>query len=235
MMAGRIVLTVGFGIVMWHILAISLQIKFGFPWLIAILLVVVLRRIVGLINGVLVEVAQIDSFVATLGTERFCCARALAYGWAADRRDLPRGFTAIYSTSLFGIPIPASTRCVAMVLWIVSEGLPIGRISTPSAPNQRAAALNGIRSAACDRRLCRFGSHQWLRWLVLGAKLRIGQATSGWISCSGAGRAFLGSTTIKPGRVMSGALYVGIPYSLSASPGSSCLGAPSLSSPSSTA
>ena len=35
MMAGRIDLTVGFGIVMWHILAISLQVKFGLPWPIA--------------------------------------------------------------------------------------------------------------------------------------------------------------------------------------------------------
>jgi len=32
MMAGRIDLTVGFGIVMWHILAISLQVKFGGRW-----------------------------------------------------------------------------------------------------------------------------------------------------------------------------------------------------------
>src|SRR5215470_2527436 len=36
MMAGRIDLTVGFGIVMWHILAISLQVKFGVPWPVAI-------------------------------------------------------------------------------------------------------------------------------------------------------------------------------------------------------
>ena len=35
MMAGRIDLTVGFGIVMWHILAISLQVKYGVPWPVA--------------------------------------------------------------------------------------------------------------------------------------------------------------------------------------------------------
>ena len=32
MMAGRIDLTVGFGIVMWHILAITLQVRYHFPW-----------------------------------------------------------------------------------------------------------------------------------------------------------------------------------------------------------
>ena len=40
MMAGRIDLTVGFGIVMWHILAISLQVKYGVPWPLAILIVI---------------------------------------------------------------------------------------------------------------------------------------------------------------------------------------------------
>ena len=68
MMAGRIDLTVGFGIVMWHILAIGLIIKFGVPWPLAMLIVLACAALVGLFNGLLVEVAQIDSFIATLGT-----------------------------------------------------------------------------------------------------------------------------------------------------------------------
>src|SRR5438309_11775198 len=64
MMAGRIDLTIGFGIVMWHILAISLQIKYGFPWPIAVLVVLACAALTGLLNGLLVEVAQIDSFIA---------------------------------------------------------------------------------------------------------------------------------------------------------------------------
>src|SRR4051812_42053477 len=41
MMAGRIDLTIGFGIVMWHILAISLQVQYGIPWPLACVLVIV--------------------------------------------------------------------------------------------------------------------------------------------------------------------------------------------------
>jgi ribose transport system permease protein len=67
MMAGRIDLTVGFGIVMWHILAMSLLVKFGIPWPLAIVIVIACGALVGLINGLLVEVAQVDSFIATLG------------------------------------------------------------------------------------------------------------------------------------------------------------------------
>src|SRR5882672_4141603 len=68
MIAGRIDLTIGYGIVLWHILAISLQTVYGLPWPLAILIVLAGGVLVGFINGFLVEVAQIDSFIATLGT-----------------------------------------------------------------------------------------------------------------------------------------------------------------------
>ena len=85
MMAGRIDLTIGFGIVMWHILAISLQVKFGVPWPVAILIVVACGALVGLLNGLLVEVAQIDSFIATLGTGTILYALAL---WHTEGRQI---------------------------------------------------------------------------------------------------------------------------------------------------
>src|SRR6202008_1899199 len=47
MMAGRIDLTVGFGIVMWHILAISLQVTYGIPWPVACLAVIACAGLAG--------------------------------------------------------------------------------------------------------------------------------------------------------------------------------------------
>ncbi len=44
MASGRIDLTVGYGIVLWHILAISLQTMFGVPWPLAVLIVLAARR-----------------------------------------------------------------------------------------------------------------------------------------------------------------------------------------------
>ena len=41
MVAGRIDLTVGYGIVLWHILAISLQTLYGFPWPLAVAIVLI--------------------------------------------------------------------------------------------------------------------------------------------------------------------------------------------------
>ena len=85
MMAGRIDLTVGFGIVMWHILAMSLLVNYGVPWPLAIVIVVACGALVGLINGLLVEVAQVDCFIATLGTGTILYALAL---WHTDGRQI---------------------------------------------------------------------------------------------------------------------------------------------------
>jgi ribose transport system permease protein len=205
MMAGRIDLTVGFGIVMWHILAISFQVRYGMPWPVAILLVVACAAFVGLVNGVLVEIAQVDAFVATLGTGTILYALAL---WHTGGRQiigtLPHGFLAINSTSLFGVPIPAFyVLGLAIVLWIVTERLPVGRFIYAIGANEKAAALNGIPVRAYVIGVfVASGVICGLAGCVLGAKLRIGQANVGldFLLPALVG-AFLGSTTIKPGRV----------------------------------
>src|SRR5258708_39585872 len=146
MMAGRIDLTVGFGIVMWHILAMWLLVKTGIPWPIAVLIVIACGALIGLVNGILVEVAQIDSFIATLGTGTMLYAAAL---WLTDGRQiigvLPNGFIAINTISILGIPIPALyVLVIAIGLWIGSERLPPGRPLYWIRANDKAAAPNGL-------------------------------------------------------------------------------------------
>jgi ribose transport system permease protein len=205
MMAGRIDLTVGFGIVMWHILAIGLIIKFGVPWPLAMLIVLACAALVGLFNGLLVEVAQIDSFIATLGTGTILYALAL---WFTEGRQitgtLPQGFIALNTTAIFGIPIPAIyVVIIAIGLWIISERLPIGRHVYAIGANEKAAALNGIPVRAYVIGVfVASGLIAGFAGCVLAAKLRIGQANVGldYLLPALVG-AFLGSTTIKPGRV----------------------------------
>ena len=205
MMAGRIDLTVGFGIVMWHILAISLQVKFGFSWPMAILITVLCASLVGLFNGILVEVAQVDAFVATLGTGTILYALAL---WHTEGRQimgtLPPAFLAINGASVLGIPIAAIyVVLLAIVLWIISERMPIGRFIYAIGANEKAASLNGIPVRAYVIGVfVASGMIAGLAGCVLAAKLRIGQANVGldFLLPALVG-AFLGSTTIKPGRV----------------------------------
>jgi ribose transport system permease protein len=205
MMAGRIDLTIGFGIVMWHILAISLQVWFHVPWPLAILLVLLCSAFSGLINGMLVEMAQIDSIIATLGTGTILYALAL---WLSGGRQvmgiLAQGFIDVNGLSPLGIPMPAVyVILLGAALWIVTERLPLGRRIYAIGANEKAAALNGISVRAnVIGVFIGSGLVAGFTGCVLASKLQIGQANVGldYLLPALVG-AFLGTTTIKPGRV----------------------------------
>ncbi|WP_159947538.1 ABC transporter permease [Rhizobium sp. 18065] len=214
MVAGRIDLTVGYGIVLWHILAISLQTLYGFPWPVAVAIVLVLGVVIGALNGLLVEVARIDSFIATLGTGTILYALAL---WHTGGRQmvgaLPDAFYAINGTFVFGLPITALyVLVITVVLWVALEYTPIGRYLYAIGANQRAAELNGIPTRKfVIGAFVTSGLMTALAGVLLASKLRIGQASVGleFLLPALVG-AFLGSTTIKPGRVNVWGTIVGV-------------------------
>lgn len=214
MAAGRIDLTVGYGIVLWHILAISLQTMLGLPWPIAVAIVLLLGAVTGFLNGLLVEVAKIDSFIATLGTGTVLYALAL---WHTGGRQmvglLPDGFYALNTTFVFGLPITAYYLiAITVVMWIVLEYTPVGRYLYAIGANQRAAQLNGIPTRKyVIGAFVASGTMTALAGVLLAAKLRIGQASVGleFLLPALVG-AFLGSTTIKPGRVNVWGTVVGV-------------------------
>ena len=214
MASGRIDLTVGYGIVLWHILAISLQTAYGLPWPVAVLIVLALGVLTGFINGLLVEVAKIDSFIATLGTGTVLYALAL---WHTGGRQvvgvLPDGFYALNGTMLFGLPITGFyVLLIAICMWVVLEYLPIGRYLYAIGANPKAAALNGIpvRKFVIGA-FVTSGLLAALTGVLLASKLRIGQASVGleYLLPALVG-AFLGSTTIKPGRVNVWGTLIGV-------------------------
>jgi ribose transport system permease protein len=214
MAAGKIDLTVGYAIVIWHILAISLQTMLGVPWPVAVLIVLVLGALVGFINGMLVEVARIDSFIATLGTGTVLYAIAL---WHTGGRQvvaqLPQGFLALNGTMVFGLPITGFYVIIlAFCMWLVLEHLPIGRYIYTIGANPKAAALNGIPVRRYTiGAFVASGLLTAVAGVLLASKLRIGQASVGleYLLPALVG-AFLGSTTIKPGRVNVWGTLVGV-------------------------
>jgi ribose transport system permease protein len=170
--------------------------------------------LVGLINGVLVEVAQIDSFIATLGTGTILYAIA---NWHTGGRQimglLPKPFIAINATWIGGFPIGALyVLIIAVVLWLITERLPIGRHLYAIGANPKAAALNGIpvRSYVIGVFIAS-GLLTAFTGVLLASKLRIGQSSVGldYLLPALVG-AFLGSTTIKPGRVNVWGTLVGV-------------------------
>jgi ribose transport system permease protein len=214
MSAGRIDLTVGYGIVLWHILAISLQTVFGLHWIVAVIVVLALGALMGMLNGLLVEVAKIDSFIATLGTGTVLYALAL---WHTGGRQivgvLPKEFYGLSTTMVFGLPITGFyVTAIALIMWVIYEYLPLGRYLYAIGASPKAAALNGIpvRKYVMGSFVAS-GLLTALAGVLLAAKLRIGQASVGleFLLPALVG-AFLGSTTIKPGRVNVWGTMVGV-------------------------
>ena len=214
MIVGKIDLNVGFGIVLWHILAITLQVEYGFSWQMAVLTVLAISALYGLLNGILVALADIDSFVATLGSGTVLYAIAL---WHSGGRqivgDLPDAFIALHHTEIAGIPIVAFyVLIVAVVLWLITEHTPLGRCMYAVGGNPAAARLNGIS-------VNRFTIGAFIASSVLtgfsgvliAAEQGVGQASVGmdYLLPALVG-AFLGSTTIRPGRVNVWGTVVGI-------------------------
>ena len=187
---------------------------FGLHWIAAVLIVLALGAIMGMLNGLLVEVAKIDSFIATLGTGTVLYALAL---WHTGGRQivgvLPKDFYGLRTTMVFGLPITGFyVIAIALLMWVIYEYLPLGRYLYAIGASPKAAALNGIpvRKYVMGSFVAS-GLLTALAGVLLAAKLRIGQASVGleFLLPALVG-AFLGSTTIKPGRVNVWGTIVGV-------------------------
>jgi ribose transport system permease protein len=203
--ANKFDLSVGYGIGLAHILSIGLQVEAGIRWQVAVLLVCAFGLGVGIINGFLVEAAQIDSFIATLGTGSILYAISIAFtGGQQIVGQLPPGFTAINDMVFLGIPAPAIYVLVlAVALWLAFEYLPIGRYIYAIGANPKAAHLVGIpKSRYIVLAFAASGLITATAGVVLGAKLQIGQSDVGppYLLPSFVG-ALLGSTAFRLARV----------------------------------
>ena len=144
----------------------GLQTQQHLPWQVAALSCLALGAFVGLINGVLVTRANINSFIATLGSGTLLLG---ANQWYTGGRQvvgtLPHDFL-LLSGKLPYIGIPAAVvyvAIIALVLWIVFDYLPLGRFLYVIGDSPRAAELSGgldpdFRHACVHllRHTCRF-------------------------------------------------------------------------------
>ena len=114
---------------------------------------------------------------------------------------------------MFDLPITGYYVLVlTLALWLALEYLPIGRYFYAIGANPKAAALNGIPVRRYT--IVAFVSSGLLTafaGIILASRLRIGQASVGleYLLPALVG-AFLGSTTIKPGRVNVWGTIVGV-------------------------
>ena len=124
MVAGKIDLSIGYGVVLWEVLAISLQTNYHLPWLLVLVILLFLGAVFGLINTVLVEFARIDAFIATLGTGTVVYALAL---WHTNGQqvigEVPDSFLQLANGSVRYSP-PGNLRSDFQYFLLGCAGLP---------------------------------------------------------------------------------------------------------------
>ena len=122
-------LSVGFHLGMAQILIIGLQVNSGLPWGGAAAIVLVIAVLVGALNGFLIT--RLGSIRSSRRWASARCCTASPTGTAAASRswlpNLPDSFINL-TEILWHIPLPAIYVAVAaIVLWLVTERLPVGR------------------------------------------------------------------------------------------------------------
>ena len=203
--SGNYDLSVAYGIGLLHILAMGMLVQANVPWPVVVLATVAIGALIGLVNGILVEYAKIDSFIATLGVGTILYGLGAWYTNGAQIvGNIPAPFTAINDATVLGIPLPALfVLGLVVILWACFEFLPVGRRIYAIGGNRKAAELTGIPA----RRLVIgafivSGAIVGFTAVILAARLQVGQSAVGpeFLLPAFVG-ALLGSTTIRPGRV----------------------------------
>lgn len=208
MVAGKIDLSIGYGVGLWQVMALLWQLQ-GIDYRLVIVMCVAGGAVVGLLNSLLIELAQVDAFIATLATAQVIYA--ITY-WTTGGRQVTdnsgmraKAFDQLSTWSLGPIP---GTFIIALVIgiliWLVLEFLPAGRYLYAVGANPKAAELTGVhRRRYIVGAMVASGVLTAVAGILLASRQAgVAQANIGSEYLLPAlAAAFLGSTTIRPGRV----------------------------------
>jgi ribose transport system permease protein len=181
-----------------------LNAKHGWPIGAAILVALAAGAAVGAVNGMFVLVFGVDSFIVTLGTGTVLQGIVL---WISDSTTISGVSNtlvdAVVGSTLLGVPVAFYYGLVlCVVLWYLFEYTALGRRMLFVGRGRRVSRLSGI-----DVRRVRWGALVATGAISAFAGVLYAGTTGGADSTSGASfllpafaAAFLGATTIVPGR-----------------------------------
>lgn len=184
------------------------------PWVIVATGLTVLGGTVGLVNAFLIRKLHVSSFVATMGLATILGGVGMGYsGGAILTGILPDSFYLLGQGRVLGIDLPVwYVLIVASVLYVLFEHTTIGRHMRAVGDNRAAARLIGINiSKVIAVAFALTGVIAAFAAIVSGAQLGSGQPmiAAGYLLPAYAG-AFLGLTTITPGRFNVWGTLVGV-------------------------
>lgn len=200
---GSFNLAVGAEIGLAGILTAALISKQDLPWPTAVALTVLAGAAIGLVTGLIITRAKIDSFIATLGMSSILLA---GVAWISDSKQivgLGEGFRALTATRVFGVTLPVIILLVtALLAWYVLEKTPLGRRMYATGFNPEGARLAGVGTKRIVvGALMAGGVLSALAGVLLSSRLSAGDPTLGPALLLPAFTAvFLGSTQFRGGR-----------------------------------
>jgi ribose transport system permease protein len=201
--AGAFNLAVGAEVGFGAILVAWLLSKQSVPMAPAIILTICAGGVIGLVSGLLVTRARIDSFIATLGVSSILLAAIAWLSGSEQILGLGANFQSIATKQFLGLTNPVWIMLVvAAVLAYVMDRTPVGRRIYATGGNEAAALLAGVRTSLTII-LCLVGCGVLaaVAGLLASARLASGDPTIGPAYLLPAyAAAFLGSTQFRGGR-----------------------------------
>ncbi len=212
---GELDLSIGFAASLHGILVTGLIVGNGLPIALAIAIVVALGALIGLVNGLIVTKAKVNSVIATLGVGTILTGLAFAYSAGVPIvAGVPEAFLQVsLGRWLFGIPNNIVFMAIVLVaLWVLVERTALGQEIQAVGGNPAAARLAGID---VDRiKILGFvvsGMCAALTGVLLASRLGSGTASAGdGYLLTAFAAVFLGSATLRDGEFHVLGTFVGV-------------------------
>jgi ribose transport system permease protein len=148
LMTGGIDLSLGYTVGLCSIVVGLLIKQVGIPILSAVLITLILGCLIGLLNGIIIQVVRVPAFIATLGTGYIIFGLAQIVSQGNDISRLPRAFLAIGRTEFFGLNTTVVIAlAVCLVMYYVIHLSTFGRGLAAFGYSAPAARLSGIPTA----------------------------------------------------------------------------------------
>ncbi len=204
LIVGELDLSVGYLVGFGQALCVALMTLAGLPVVVAIVLTLAACLALGFVNALLVLKFEINSLIATLALGNVLYGIVLWFtGGTILFQNVPPAFLAISGGTLFGVPLPIWYGAALVgIVELVLQFLPVGRRMYAIGGNRRAALLTGIPVTGII--MAAFGASALLCGLggiIIASRLGSAQPELGPSFLMPAfASAFLGATTIRPGR-----------------------------------
>ncbi|MEZ5669557.1 MAG: ABC transporter permease [Alphaproteobacteria bacterium] len=200
---GELDLSIGFAASFHGVLVTGLIVQSELPIWLAIVAVLALGGLIGLVNGLIITKARVNSVIATLGVGTIIVGLNFAYSSGVPIvAGVPEAFKDLSLGRLYGVPHNLIVMVlVLLLLWVLVERTSIGQAFQAVGGNPAAARLSGINVDNIKiLGLVISGVCAALTGVLLAARLGSGttSAADGYLLTAFA-TVFLGSATLRDG------------------------------------